>query len=165
MNSPDPYRSECRHPPWSAWSASVIGLSLLLPAVGAVAAEPALNWSITPYAWISDTTFDLSVRDRPINGEVAFDDLVDTIDTSLQLVSEAGFEGSQWSAFVDLTYLETSDTNRRPVLQVDSESEQWFVDAAVAWWPGGKERGLGRGQSKVIKRCATDGKQHNHRKY
>ena len=42
-----------------------------------------------------------------------------------------------WTAFSDITYLETSDTTERTFLAIDSKSKQLFLDAAVAWWPNG----------------------------
>ena len=113
----------------------------LLPAI-ALGADTGLKWSITPYIWASDTKFDLKAGDTPIGGEVTFDDLLDTTDTSFQVVTEVGRDGGNWSAFIDLTYLETSDNYKGQLLFADSESEQWFMDAAISWWPQGEEQGF-----------------------
>ena len=121
---------------------SVVCLSCLLLPAFAWGAGSELNWSITPYIWASDTKFDLKAEDTPIGGEVKFDDLLDTTDSSFQIVSEVGMQNGHWSAFIDLTYLETSDNYKGPLLVVESESEQWFVDAAIAWWPQGEQRGF-----------------------
>ena len=92
------------------------------------------HWSITPYLWATDTRVDLTFRDTDIgNGEISFGDLLDVLDTAFMIHAEGG--GGRWSAFADLTYLDTSETNQRPLLTVDSKSEQVFLDAAVAWWP------------------------------
>ena len=117
-------------------------LSLTLSPAIALGADTGLNWSITPYIWASDTKFDLKAGDVPFGGEVKFDDLLDTTDSSFQIVSEVGFAEGHWSAFVDLTYLETSDNYKGQFLRVDSDSEQWFADAAIAWWPKGEEGGF-----------------------
>jgi hypothetical protein len=121
---------------------ALVSLWLALSPPVAWGAGNGLIWSVTPYIWASDTKYDLKVGDTPIGGEVTFDDLLDTTDSSFQFVSEAGREGGNWSAFVDLTYLKTSDDYRGQILFVDSKSEQWFLDAAVAWWPRGEQGGL-----------------------
>ena len=117
---------------------------LLLPSMVAAGGEPAggINWSVTPYIWASDTKFDLKAGDTPIGGKLTFDDLVDTTDSSFQIVTEAGVAEGHWSVFIDLTYLDTSDDYNGQLLRVESDSEQWFIDAAIAWWPGGEKRGL-----------------------
>ena len=66
--------------------------------------------------------------------------LLDTTDSSFQFVTELGQENGNWSAFLDLTYLKTSDDYKGPILFVDSKSEVWYLDAAVAWWPRGNGR-------------------------
>ena len=125
------------------WIALVLAT---LPAARSAAAEEAaseINWSLTPYIWASDTEYDLKAGGTPVDdGKVTFDDLLDTTDTSFQIVTEAGLGGGKWSAFVDLTYLETSDSYTVPLFRVDSDSEQWFADAAIAWWPQGESGGL-----------------------
>lgn len=94
------------------------------------------RWSITPYLWATDTTFDLTLRDQNIGGgSIGFSDLLDRTDSSFQINIEGG-QGN-WSTLLDFTYLDTSDTTQRAVLTIDSRSEQTFADAAVAWWPAG----------------------------
>lgn len=93
-------------------------------------------WSITPYLWATDTTFDLTLQDQDLGGgNTGFSDLLDTIDTSFQVNIEGG-QGN-WSTMLDFTYLDMSDTTQRTVLTVDSRNKQTFADAAVAWWPAG----------------------------
>jgi len=95
-----------------------------------------LQWSITPYLWASETKVDLAFRDGISGGDtISFNDLLDTLDTAVMVHFESG--RGHWSAFADLTYLETSDTRDRPVLAVDVDSEITVLDAAMAWWPGG----------------------------
>jgi len=116
---------------------------LPLFAVPAANAADGLHWSITPYLWATDTKYKLTADGTPIDaGKVTFDDLVDTTDASFQIVTEVGSTAGRWSVFADVTYLETSDNFKGPLLRVDSESEQWLVDAAVAFWPGGEKQGL-----------------------
>jgi len=92
------------------------------------------HWSVTPYLWATDTQVDLTFRDTNIGtGDISFNDLLDVLDAAFMIHVEGG--SGRWSAFADLTYLETSETNRRQVLTVDSESKQEFLDVAVAWWP------------------------------
>jgi len=120
-------------------------LVLFLQAGSAVAGDSGggLNWWVTPYLWATQTKYKLKADGAPIGeGKVTFDDLMDTTDASFQIVTEAGLKDGNWSAFADVTYLETSDNYKGPLLRVDSESEQWLVDAAVAWWPRGEKGGL-----------------------
>lgn len=95
------------------------------------------TWSITPYFWASDTSLDLTVQDTEINGgvEIPFSDLLDVLDTAFQIHVEGG--KGKLSVFADLTFLETSDTIERPVLEIATNSKQTFIDAALAYWPGG----------------------------
>lgn len=109
-----------------------IGLCLLGPAASA----ESVSWSITPYIWASDTSIDLAFRDQAIgSGELSFDDLLDVLDAAFMVHVEGG--KGQWSAFADLTYLDTSDTTQRTLLTVDARNKQTFLDAAIAYWPGG----------------------------
>ncbi|MDO3722664.1 hypothetical protein QVZ43_13135 [Marinobacter sp. chi1] len=116
-----------------------LGTPVLLAGLGTpVAAQgnPDFNWSVTPYLWATDTTVDLSFRDTNIgSGNVSFGDLVDALDAAFMIHAEGG--DGHWSGFVDLTYLDTSKTNTRQALTIDSESEQIFLDVAAAWWPWG----------------------------
>jgi hypothetical protein len=121
-----------------------LAVSLSIPASGADEAEAQsgpsgkLLWSITPYIWATDTNYDLTAKGTPIDsGEITFNDLLDTTDTSFQVNVETGREGGHFSGFVDLTYLETSDSYNGELLRLETESEQWFVDAALAYWPSG----------------------------
>ncbi len=117
---------------------------VVLPVFAAITAPIALaqqgdsnTWSITPYLWASDTSLDLTVQDTDINGgvEIPFSDLLDVLDTSIQVHVEAG--KGNWSGFADLTYLETSDKIDRPLVDIATTSKQTFIDAAVAYWPEG----------------------------
>lgn len=99
--------------------------------------DEAIGWSITPYMWASDTALDLTVQDTEIGGgvEIPFSDLVDVLETAIQVHVEGG-KGS-WSGFVDFTYIETSDTVDRPLVNIETNSKQTVIDAAVAYWPEG----------------------------
>jgi hypothetical protein len=108
---------------------------------GPAAAQDSARWSITPYLWATDTTVDLTFRDTNIgSGRVTFDDLLDTLDSAFMLHLEYG--QGRWSAFGDLTYLETSDSEQRPLFFVESSSDQVFLDAAVGYWPSGVGTGF-----------------------
>ena len=119
---------------------SVLALAMLVMLIAAPAARAqdadGFNWSITPYIWATETTVDLTFRDADIGaGEISFSDLLDVLDAAFMIHVEGG--RGNWSAFGDLTYLKTSDSTERTALVVDSNSEQLFLDAAAAWWPGG----------------------------
>jgi len=115
----------------------VAALSVLVPSVGLHAQDNgAGGWSITPYIWGTDTAVDLTFRDTDIGaGDISFNDLLDVLDTAFMIQVEGG--KGNWTAFTDITYLETSDTTERAILAIDSKSKQLFLDAAVAWWPNG----------------------------
>ena len=131
---------------------SVVGAALLCVANSALAEEqPGASgnswaWSITPYMWFTDTSLDLKADGQSVGGaDISFGDLIDTIDTAVQLQVETGPAGGKWTGFIDMTYLETSDDNTYSIeivpinIRVDSDSEQLFVDAAIAYWPYGNE--------------------------
>jgi hypothetical protein len=114
---------------------------LLMGAAPVVAASEGFTWSISPYIWATETKVDLKAGGTPIGGgSISFSDLADVTDAGFQGV----FEGrrGRWSAFVDLTYLETSEREARQFLNIKSESETVVVDAAVAFWPAGEDGGL-----------------------
>ena len=113
-----------------------VSLALLPAAVVEAQEATDFGWSITPYIWATETSVDLTFRDTDIGGgEISFGDLLDVLDAAFMVHVEGG--KGNWTAFGDLTYLKTSDTNERTLFVVDSRSEQLFLDAAVAWWPGG----------------------------
>jgi hypothetical protein len=119
---------------------AVAASSVLFLALGSGASaqeSDKFGWSITPYFWASDTSLDLAVEDADINGgvEIPFSDLLDVLDTAFQIHVEGG--KGKWSGFGDFTYLETSDTIGRPMLNVETNSKQTFLDAAIAYWPKG----------------------------
>jgi hypothetical protein len=102
-----------------------------------------ISWSITPYIWASETKFDLKADGTPIDSDtISFSDLVDVTDASFQIVVEGGRSTGNWSAFVDLTYLETSDKVSTGPVQIKTDAEQLYVDAAIAYWPAGQAVGL-----------------------
>jgi len=126
---------------------AVTCLSLLGFSQAYAAGSEKLNWSVTPYIWATDTNVDLSANGAPVGGgNISFSDLMDATDASFQIAVEAGFDESNWSAFIDLTYLDTSDDFDTNVggadIRIDTDSEQWYVDAAVAYWPMGVAGGL-----------------------
>ncbi len=120
---------------------AILGLAIAAPANGAE--NGAINWSFTPYLWATETKFDLTANGTPIGGgTVTFSDLVDTTDASLQVFVEGGREGGNWSAFIDLTYLDTSDEVDVVAVRIETDSEQLIIDAAIAYWPQGEAGGL-----------------------
>ena len=115
----------------------LLAVSAGLDAPGASAQNTdKIPWSIIPYVRATDTKLDLSFQDNDLGSErISFDDLLDVLDAAFMVHVEGG--RGNWSAFGDLTYLETSDKEKRPVLTIDIEGEQTFLDAAVAYWPDG----------------------------
>ena len=114
---------------------SIIGCFVFLSAASAQQ-NSGTSWSITPYLWGSTTKVDLAFRDTNIDaGEISFSDLLDVLDAAFMIQVEGG--DGNWSTFADLTYLKMSDTGERTVFTIDSENKQTFLDAAVAYWPGG----------------------------
>ena len=125
----------------SAALCGIVGLAMATPTMAEE--KGAINWSITPYVWATETTVDLTADGTPIGGgKVSFSDLVDTTDAAFQIHVEGGRSGGNWSAFVDATFLDTSDSIASPAVQIDTDSEQWFVDTAIAYWPQGEAGGL-----------------------
>lgn len=117
----------------SALLAVVLGTA---PTVARAQGGDGLRWSITPYLWGTNTSLDLTYRDRDLpSQEISFSDLLDIMDAAFMVNVEAG--KGQWSAFADLTYLKTSDTDKRQFTTIKVSSEQVFLDAALAFWPGG----------------------------
>ena len=119
--------------------ANILAIPFSLLALTAVGSDKTgLSWSITPYIWATETNYDLTAEGTPIDeGKATFDDLLDVTDSSFQLAVEAGRTSGHISGFVDVTYLETSDNYNGKILRIDTDSEQWFIDAALAYWPGG----------------------------
>jgi len=113
------------------------GFVLAALALPAAAQQPTtFTWSITPYLWASDTQVDLTFRDTALGGDtITFKDALDQLDSSFMLNVEGG--KGNWSAFADLTWLETSDTEQRPVFFLDTDTETTVLDAGVAYWPAG----------------------------
>ncbi len=110
---------------------------ILIPATGAHGQDADIfGWSITPYLWATETTVDLTFQDTDIGtGDISFGDLLDVLDAAFMIHVEGG--RGNWTAFGDLTYLKTSDSTERAAFVVDTNSEQLFLDGAVAWWPRG----------------------------
>lgn len=97
------------------------------------------QWSITPYIWFADTSYRLKGDGRDIgSGDVDFGELADSLDGAFQIMAETG--GGRWSGFIDFTYISTADEKQIDIaglgsLRISSDSDQYFVDAAVAYWP------------------------------
>ena len=117
---------------------TVIGLACCLALGSPASAQQGdkFGWSITPYIWGPKTTVDLTFRNTDIGqGDISFSDLLDTLDAAFMIQVEGG--KGRWSAFGDLTYLDTSDTTERTVFTIDAENKQLLADAALAFWPDG----------------------------
>lgn len=115
-------------------------VALLLAAPTAAGADDGWRWDITPYMWFSDIGETLVVNDFETEGSVTeFDELVDLVDTSLQL----RFEGAKdrWGMFADLTYIELSDsdTGEYGLLTTDVEIDETLLDLGAIYRPGGED--------------------------
>jgi hypothetical protein len=109
---------------------------LIISGAAHAQSSDSLKWSFTPYIWASHTTLDLSLRGSPIGGtDISFSDLMDVTDAAFQAHVEAG--KNNWSMFVDLAYISTSDSFGEGFIGTDSKSKQTFIDAVAAYWPAG----------------------------
>lgn len=126
------------------WMACVVSLSFFVGTLPVFGSEgDSFGWSITPYIWATETNYDLTADETPIDkGKITFNDLLDVTDSSFQLAVEGGRKSGHFTGFVDVTYLDTSDNYRGKILRIDTDSEQWFIDAALAYWPGGVDGNL-----------------------
>jgi hypothetical protein len=122
-----------------SWIAYVITISFSFGALPAFGSDgDGFGWSITPYIWATETKYDLTAEGTPLDkAKITFNDLLDVTDSSFQLAVEGGRKSGHFTGFVDVTYLETSDNYKGEFLRIDTDSEQWFIDAALAYWPGG----------------------------
>ena len=117
----------------------ILVITVILTAIGGsgicYADEQGISWSFTPYIWGANTKLDLKWRDSPVgNGaDISFGDLVDTLESAAMFQLEAG--RNNWSSFVDLTYLSTSDSAGQGQLELSADSKQYFVDLAASYWP------------------------------
>ncbi len=119
-----------------------------LIALNAIAEEQnPMLWSVSPYIWYTDTEYGIEAEGSQVGGgKITADDLFDSLDVGGQVVVEAGRAQGHWSGFVDATYLKMSDDETAEFedlgkLRLDAESEQWIIDAAIAYWPMGVDRG------------------------
>jgi len=116
-------------------------LTGIAPAGAHAQSSDQLHWSITPYIWGTNTAADLSFRGRDVaSGDISFGDLMDMMDSAFMVHVETG--KGHWSGFADLTYLEISDKDKRQFATIKSSSKQVFLDAALAYWPGGEGSNL-----------------------
>jgi len=115
------------------------GLVLGLAAGGADATE----WSITPYMWATDVSETLLLDGSEVGGDdTEFDDLVDKLDTSLQLHLEG--VGERWGVFGDITYIELEDSAEGGLGfgRLDVEIEEMLVEAGLIWRGAGGPNGV-----------------------
>jgi hypothetical protein len=123
-------------------------LVLIITVIIAAAASGAYardrwQWSITPYMWASDISEDLIVDGSVVGGsDTEFSDLVDKIDTSLQLHFEG--LGNTVGLFADVTYVELADsqTGELGIVRFDVDIEETVLEGGVIWRPGGRTGAL-----------------------
>jgi hypothetical protein len=116
-----------------------IMIAVLVGAAPGAQAGDTWDWSITPYMWATDISEDLILDGAVVGGgDTEFSDLVDKIDTSLQL----HFEGTRerWGLFADVNYVELSDsaTGEMGLGRLDVDIEETVLEAGAIYRPGGR---------------------------
>lgn len=123
--------------------ARLAGLLLVTPVLtgGATGVDAGENWqwSITPYMWATDISEDLRLDGAVVGGgDTDFNDLVDKVDSSLQL----HFEGTRerWGLFADVNYVDLSDsaTGEMGLGRLDVDIEEAIFEAGAIYRPGGR---------------------------
>lgn len=97
------------------------------------------QWSLTPYIWATDISENLVVGGQAVGGQdTEFKDLVDMLDSSLQLHFEG--IGGRWGLFADVMYSDISDseTGEYEIVRFDAEIEETVVETGAVWRPGGR---------------------------
>jgi hypothetical protein len=118
---------------------TMVAVVSALTAAAPAAAGDDWQWSITPYLWASDISETLIVDGAVVGGgDTEFNDLADMTDRSLQL----HFEGirDRWGFFVDLTYIELSDSQAGEMgyLNVDVELKEVTYEMGMIYRAGGE---------------------------
>ena len=114
----------------------IAGVAAMTPVASA---QDGWQWSITPYMWASDISEDLLVDGQVVGGDdTEFKDLVDKIDSSLQLHFEG--LGDRWGLFADVSYVDVKDseTGEAGLTRLDVEIEETVLEAGVIFRPGGR---------------------------
>jgi hypothetical protein len=121
-----------------------IAIAVAVAAVtSSVHAAEGWQWSLTPYMWATDVSETLLLDGSEVGGDdTEFSDLVDTLDTSLQLHFEG--VGERWGLFADVTYIELSDSVEGELGfgRLDVELEETTIEGGLIWRPGGGADGL-----------------------
>jgi hypothetical protein len=95
---------------------------------GGTASAEEWQWTVTPYVWATDLGLNVTVADRSlVDAEIAFEDLVDTID-SAALVRVTGMRGEHGMSF-DLFNVELVDAGG--IELPGQPADTLTVDAAV----------------------------------
>lgn len=119
-------------------SVLMMGVLLSVPASTARAGD-GWRWSITPYLWASDVSETLIVDGQVVGGEdTEFKDLVDKLDSSLQLHFEG--IGDRWGLFADVSYIDLRDskTGEMGVARLDAKIEETNLEGGMIYRPGGR---------------------------
>jgi len=122
-------------------AAAVIAIAAVF--VTAAANAGAADWSLTPYMWATDISETLLLDGNEVGGDdTEFADLVDVLDTSLQLHLEG--VGERWGVFGDVTYIELTDSAEGELGfgRLDVEIEEMLVEAGLIWRGAGGPEGL-----------------------
>jgi len=97
------------------------------------------SWQWSPYMWATDINEDLILDGEVVGGDdTDFSDLVDKIDSSIQL----HFEGTRerWGLFADVSYVDLSDSEvgEMGLVRFDVEIEETVWEAGAIFRPGGR---------------------------
>lgn len=118
-------------------------VALGIATVAAPASANDWDWMVEPYAWATSIRSDLETSRPPIEGssEMAFTDILDKLDGSLQLHAEG--RGDRVGMFADFTYLGISDSRTGDFARTEADLDTRLFEAAWVWIPGGqRDRGF-----------------------
>ncbi|MDB6069360.1 MAG: hypothetical protein JWL81_531 [Verrucomicrobiales bacterium] len=93
------------------------------------AAEKEWWWSSTSYAWLTDISGDLAIRDYKVPFDIGMDDVLEDLDFSYMSYSEIGYK--KWSLGLDVMYAKLSDDQTFAVGPLSGEAGFELVQALV----------------------------------
>jgi len=116
-------------------------LAFVCAAAPLSAAESDWEYSATLYGWMAGLQSDVSVNGQKV-GEIdmSFSDILDQLDMTLMAHGE-GFK-NEWGFFVDLLYLDMSESETKGNLKIDSDVSSTIFEVAGVYRPGGTVEGL-----------------------
>jgi hypothetical protein len=109
----------------------------------AAGSESDWRWSVAPYLWASG--IDITIKDQGtlVGGAAAdFSGLVDQTEIGFQLIAEGGPEGGKWNVFTDVTYFEIAGGDTVNAVDVDLDTDAFFLDIGGVYSPAGIGTGI-----------------------